>query len=61
MEVKLKGLKLYVHPKDQYQGKKKTWKPFHLQLTSEDEAEWKQDRFRAGLRLALLLMEQLCE
>lgn len=46
MVIKLEGLKLYVNSKDQYLGKKKTWKLFHLQLTTEiymaDEAEKKQ-------------------
>lgn len=35
MVIKLEGLRLYVHPKDQYLGKKKTWKHFHLQLITE--------------------------
>lgn len=65
--IKLEGLRLYVHPKDQYPEKKKTWKQFHLQLTTEmymaDEAEKKQagyfsgtDPAQAGLRLVLLPM-----
>lgn len=65
MVIKLEGLRLYVHPRDQYLGKKKTWKHFHLQLTTEiymaDEAEEKYtgyfsgtDSAQAGLRLVLL-------
>lgn len=49
MVIKLKGLRLYIHPKDQYLGKKKTWKCFHIQLTTEiymaDEAEKKQTEY----------------
>lgn len=65
--IKLEGLRLYVHPKDQYPEKKKTWKHFHLQLTAEiymaDEAEKKQtgyfsgtDSAQAGFGLVLLPM-----
>lgn len=47
--IKLKGLRLYVHPKDQYLRKKKTWKGFHPQLTTEiymaDEAKQKQTNY----------------
>lgn len=67
MVIKLEGLRLYVHPKDQYLGEKKTWKHFLLQLTTEihmaDEAEKKEtgyflgtDPAQAELRLALLSM-----
>lgn len=49
MVIKLKGLRLYVHPKDQYLGKKKAWECFHLQLTTEiymaDEAKQKQTSY----------------
>lgn len=66
MVIKLEGLRLYVHPKDQQLGKKKIWKYFHLQITAEiykgDEAEKKQtgcfpktDPAQVGLGLALLL------
>ena len=62
MMIKLERLRLFVHPKDQQLGKKKIWKYFHLQITTEinkgDEAEKKQtgcfprtDPVQAGLAL----------
>lgn len=54
MVIKLKRLRLYVRPKDQYLGRKKAWKHFHLQLTTEvyiaEEAKKKQTGYFPGNR-----------